>query len=370
MTNRSRSNATAAPGVDTTKLRATPEATARYAQRFGSRFEELYRTTPFDLRVSSIGIGTYLGDSTDEDDDLYESAITHAIEHGINLVDTAINYRCQRSERTAGSAIQRVIAGGAVSRDQLVVCSKGGYIPLNVTPPASREAYRDYVQREFIDPEILRPDEIVAGGHSLAPRFLRYCIAKSRQNLGLRTIDVYYLHNPEQQAATLDHEDLKDRLRGAMAALEESASRDEIGVYGCATWDAFRVAPDARDYLSIEELVTLAHDVGGRDHRFRVVQMPINLAMPEAVRVPTQSMGGKMVTAVEAAEALGLMVVASASLMQGRLASGLPTAVVEAFPGLQSDSQRALAFARGVPGVTSALVGMKRREHVSENLGL
>ena len=371
MENRSRFNVTVAPGVDAGRLRATPEGTSRFAHRFSTGFDsDFFRHTSVSLQVSSLGIGTYLGEPTDEDDEAYESAVLCAIESGINLIDTAINYRCQRSERAIGSAIQRAVASDLVSRDELVVCSKGGYVPLDGMPPETREAYHEYVRREFIEPEILRPDEIVGGGHSLAPRFLRYCIAKSRQNLGLRTIDVYFLHNPEQQAGAVDPRELRERIRAAFAVLEEAAGRGEIGAYGCATWDGLRVAPDARGHLSLEDLVAIAREVGGDAHRFRVVQVPISLGMPEAVRALTQVVAGRSVSAVEAATELGLSVVASASLMQGKLASGLPPAVAELFPRARTDAQRALGFVRGLPGVTAALVGMKRSEHVRENLAL
>ena len=96
--------------------------------------------------------------------------------------------------------------------------------------------------------------------------------------------------------------------------------------------------------------------------------MPINRAMTEAIRAPTQSVRGKALPATEAAVALDLTVVASATLMQGKLTSGLPGAVVDAFPSMHTDAQRAIAFARSVPGVTAALVGTKHTEHVDENL--
>jgi len=96
--------------------------------------------------------------------------------------------------------------------------------------------------------------------------------------------------------------------------------------------------------------------------------MPINLAMPEAIRVPTQTVRGKTLPAAEAAAALDLMVAGSATLMQGKLTGGLPAALVDAFPSLETDAQRAIAFARSIPGVTTTLVGMKRAEHVDENL--
>ncbi|HVX40459.1 MAG TPA: aldo/keto reductase [Gemmatimonadaceae bacterium] len=362
-------NETAAPAVDSGVLRATDAGTRAYARRHAPRFAaDFHRETPFGLSVSSLGIGTYLGEPTAAHDDAYEAAVVHAIDSGINLIDTAINYRCQRSELAVGAAIQRAIATGAAARDELVLCSKGGYIPLDGTPPESRDAYREYVRREFVEPEILRPDEIVAGGHSLAPRFLRYCIAKSRQNLGIRTIDVYYLHNPEQQAAYVDPAELRDRIRAAFAVLEESASRGEIGVYGCATWDGLRAPAGAPGHLSLEELVALAHDVAGGDHRFRVVQMPISMGMPEGVRSATQTVRGRALAPIDAARELGLSVVASASLMQGKLVAGLPAAVAELFPHATTDAQRAVTFVRSVPGVASALVGMKQPAHADELL--
>src|SRR5262249_34254351 len=190
----------------------------------------------------------------------------------------------------------------------------------------------------------------------------------SRQNLGVRCIDVYYLHNPEQQVATVGRDELRSRIRSAFAILEDAATRGEIGAYGCATWNGLRSTPDAADHLELEELVGLARDGGGQDHRFRAVQMPISLARPEAVRAPTQTVRGSALPAVEAAAALDLMVVGSATLMQGKLTAGLPPAVAETFPTLETDAQRSIAFVRSIPGVTVALVGMKRTEHVDENL--
>lgn len=359
----------AAPSVDVTQLRATDAGTARYGQRFEDRFAaDYFRPTTFGSTVSSIGIGTYLGDSTDADDAAYESAVRSAIASGVNLIDTAINYRCQRSERSVGAAIQHSLASGEASRQELVVCSKGGYIPLDRTPPATRADYQAYVQREFIDQQIVRPEEIVAGGHCLSPRFLRYCLAKSRQNLGLRTIDVYYVHNPAQQLSVVTPHELMSRMRAAFGMLEEAVTRGEIGAYGCATWDDLRTPPGTKGHLALEDLAAAAHSIAGDSHHFRAVQLPINLTMLEAVRTPTQLLAGKLVSVVEAATELGLTVIASATLMQARLSSGLPAPLREAFPACNTDAQRAIAFTRTLPGVAAALVGMKQTEHVEENI--
>jgi aryl-alcohol dehydrogenase-like predicted oxidoreductase len=369
MNDRARSS-TPVPSVDQTLLRASDAGTTGFRRRFEDRFVgEYFRTTTWGVTASSVGIGTYLGEANNRDDVAYQASVRAAIARGVNLLDTAINYRGQRSEQAIGSAIQEAIGAREAMRDELIVCSKGGYIPLPREAPATREEYQAYVKREFIDQEVVRPEEIVAGGHSLAPRFLRYCLAKSRQNLGLRTIDIYYLHNPGQQLVAVSRAELRQRLRGAFVMLEEAAGRGEIGVYGCATWDSLRVPQDHRAHVSLEEIVEVAREVAGQAHHCRVVQLPVNLAMPEAARDATQPLDGRLVTALDAAAALGLTVIASATLMQAKLSSGLPAGLGEAFPRCTSDPQRAIEFVRTMPGVTSALVGMKQLAHVEENLG-
>ncbi|MGH7665654.1 MAG: aldo/keto reductase [Gemmatimonadaceae bacterium] len=351
--------------------RATRNGTARYAARYESTFiPGFYRTVADQCRVSSIGLGTYLGDPEGGDDARYEAALRLAFAYGINLVDSAINYRCQRSERAVGAALVAAIEVGDVERDEVMLCTKGGYIPLDGTPPASRDEYQAYLAHNFYDAGIMTPDDVVAGGHCLAPAFIADQIERSRNNLGVETIDIYYLHNPEQQLDSVDRTTLTSRLRDAFALLEERVATGEIGCYGCATWNGLRVGSESRDHLSLAELVRLAEEAGGADHSFCMVQLPINLAMPEALRLPSQTLaGGEQTTVLDAAARLGVAVMASATLLQARLTQGLPQQLAEEFPTLETDAQRAIAFVRSLPAVTAALVGMKSTAHVHENLG-
>ena len=355
---------------DKTRL-ATPDGTSRFRARHLTRFaRDFYRAGPAGLTASSIGIGTYLGDDSDADDLAYAEAVRHAVASGVNVIDSAINYRCQRSERAIGRALHGAMLAGEVSRDEVVVCTKGGYIPLEQYPPATPEGYQGYLRREFYARNVMTSQDVVSGGHCLTPGFLRDCLTRSRANLGLDAVDVYYVHNPEQQLAAVSYDELLERLRSAFACLEECVERGEIGVYGCATWQGLRTEPGARGHLALADLTALAREIAGEAHHFRVVQLPINLAMPEAVRSPTQSLpGGHVVPVLDAARELGLSVVASATLMQSQLTANLPAPVRELFPALATDAQRAVSFVRSLPGVTTALVGMKRLEHVVENLG-
>jgi aryl-alcohol dehydrogenase-like predicted oxidoreductase len=350
-------------------LQATTTGTRRFIARVAERNEEFRRHFPRKLTVSALGIGSYLGDCSEAEDERYRLSVHAAINAGVNVIDTASNYRCQRSERAVGHAVVEAIAAGDVRRDEVVVCTKGGYVALNGEPPASREAYEQWLENELFAPGILKPDDLVRGGHSIAPTFLAHQLAQSRANLGLHTIDVYYLHNPEEQLLVLDRETFLGKMRAAFALLEERAESGEIAAYGCATWLGLRVPPEHKQHLTLAELVAIARDVGGTTHHFRAVQLPVSLAMPEAARLPTQPLGRKLVPLLEAADALGLGVVASAPLMQGRLSVGLPQAMNELFPSCTSDAQRALRFASSLPGVATVLAGMRSVEHVRENLG-
>ena len=139
-----------------------------------------------------------------------------------------------------------------------------------------------------------------------------------------------------------------------------------LGFYGAATWEGFRQPTGG---LGLSRLLEIAREAGGADHHFRFIQLPFNLAMTEALTSNTQAMQGGQVPVLQMAQALGLMVFASASLLQGQLASGIPLEIQRHFSGLDTDAQRAIQFARSAPGITGALVGMGRVEHVEENMG-
>jgi aryl-alcohol dehydrogenase-like predicted oxidoreductase len=348
--------------------RATPAGTRRLATRHAEERTDFRRTLPGRLTVSALGVGTYLGACSDDDDEGYVATLRAAIARGVNLIDTASNYRCQRSERAVGRALDGAITSGDARRDELVVCTKGGYVALDGSLPATRALYDAWLEETLLAPGIVKREELVRTGHSIAPSFLAHELARSRANLRLETIDVYYVHNPEEQLLATDRARFRERLRAAFELLEERAEAGEIGGYGCATWVGLRVDPEHRQHLALADLVGVAREIAGAAHHFRVVQLPVSLAMPEAARTATQPLGRKLVTLLEAADALEVGVVASAPLAQGRLAHGLPDQMRELFPDCATDAQRALRFATSLPRVSAALVGMRRAAHLTENL--
>jgi aryl-alcohol dehydrogenase-like predicted oxidoreductase len=344
---------------------ATKEGTTRYAQKFASRaaaghFREVQR-----LALSSLGMGTYLGQPDTKTDEGYAAAAVAAVENGINVLDAAINYRFQRSERSIGVAL-RQLAARRFERDEIVVCTKGGYLTPDGAMPGDPN---EYFFREYIQPGVFSAKDIAAGSHCMTPKFLKNQLGRSLKNLGVECVDVYYLHNPETQLSEVSKEEFQNRVREAFTFLESAVEAGEIQYYGMATWNGFRQTASARDAMQLGEITQIAQEIAGGRHHFRFVQLPFNLAMTEALTLGNQSLRGHHRTVMEAASELDITLIASASLLQGQVAKNLPGFVAEAF-GLESDAERALQFARSSPGITTALVGMSRVEHVKANARL
>ena len=352
---------------------ATAEGTAHYRGRFPELTQAGHFRQPAnvpgagELWLSSLGLGTYLGEADAAADAAYSEAIQQAVRSGVNVLDAAINYRNQRSERNIGAALEQVIASGELHRDEVVVCTKAGYLSFDGDVP---DDARGYFIDEYINKGIMRPAEIAGGAHCMAPAYLENQLERSRRNLKLETIDVFYVHNPESQlGAGVSRSDFRHRLRDAFAALEKAVKAQKIRFYGCATWNGFRLPPAQREAMSLEDVVAAAREVGGDHHHFRFVQLPFNLAMPEAFGVKNQSFGKEMFSLFEVAQKMGVAVVGSATLYQGKLTQGLPEVIRQKL-GTSNDTESAIQFARSAPWIAAALIGMGSKEHVATNLAV
>ncbi|MGO9642454.1 MAG: aldo/keto reductase [Candidatus Acidiferrales bacterium] len=344
---------------------ATPEGTQRYSARFAGHAAAGHFREQHGLLLSSIGIGTYLGEPDEPTDRAYTEAIVAAVESGANVLDTAINYRLQHSERSIRAALAELARRG-YARDEVLLCTKGGFLTPDGEMPSDPS---EYFQREYVETGLISAADVAAGCHVLAPRFLADQLERSRRNLGVETIDVYYLHNPETQLAEFPREEFERRLRAAFEFLEVAATDGKIRFYGLATWNGFRQPQNVRDHLSLGRIEIIARELAGDAHHFRFVQLPYNLGMTEALSRANQQIDTRTLPMIEAAHALEITLVASASLLQGQVARNLPPFIVDAL-GLGDDAERALQFVRSTPGITTALVGMSHAEHARANLRL
>jgi aryl-alcohol dehydrogenase-like predicted oxidoreductase len=309
-------------------------------------------------KLSEIGMGTYLGDLDEETDRRYRETLRLGVELGINVIDTAINYRYMKSERVVGAVAKEV------GREAIFISTKGGYVPFDAD--AGKDP-KEFFEENFLQNNLIDPNEMTPQGHYLGGGFIEWCFEKSLENLGTDYIDLYFLHNPEEQLLFVDRDRFYDKLGECFEVLEGKVREGKLKFYGLATWHGFRIPRGARQYLDLPKIVEVAREVGGEDNRFRFIQLPYNLGMHEAFSLKNQLLDGKEFSTFEACNRLGIYVYTSASLYQGNVIGRVPDRLKERF-GLDSDVLVALQFVRSTPGVGTALVGMSRPEHLRENL--
>ena len=334
---------------------ATPEATSEFARSSGA-LPENYRVFS-GLSLSNVGVGTYLGGEDDATDEAVRRAVSDSARSGMNVIDTAINYRSQRAERSVGRAISDLAASG-IPRESLFVSTKSGYVTADSQDGA---AFWEYVEREYVSAGLIGKGEITPQYHCASVKYLEDQLERSRRNLGLECIDLAYLHNyVEGQAGSMDGDQLRGRLLEIFRMYERKRSEGAIRHYGMATWESLRSEPGA-GLLALDEAVSAAEQAGGPDHGLRFVQLPFNMYYDQALL--RRNHAGSAESALQAAERLGVGVFASVPLMQGRL---LRAGAMPEFGDLPPNL-RALQFVRSAPAVVAPLVGHKDAAHVSDN---
>jgi aryl-alcohol dehydrogenase-like predicted oxidoreductase len=315
-----------------------------------------------DLHLSNVGIGTYLGNPDNQTDELVKNAVKQSVLSGVNVIDTAINYRAQKAERSVGKALSELIQEGKITRNQVFISSKNGY----VTNDADiQEDFMEYVMRELGKTGIVKEGDITSGYHCMTTAYLSDQLDRSLKNLDLECIDLMYLHNGiEGQIKDISKDEFLEKLKSVFELYEQKRDEGKIKFYGMATWECFRVKDNDPQHLSLEDIVEMAKKIGGDDHGFKFIQLPYNMNYDQALLAKNQIIQNKPVSILESAVTLGIGVFTSVPFMQGRL---LSPGVMPEFSDLKP-SLRALQFIRSSPGVLAPLVGQKSAEHVSENL--
>jgi aryl-alcohol dehydrogenase-like predicted oxidoreductase len=310
-------------------------------------------------------MGTYLGQLTQEDDMAVENAVYQSVKSGaVNVVDTAINYRSMKSEKSIGKALLKLVREGDIPRDQVFLSTKNGYVTNDGDYP--NVDVTEYVHRMYIQTEVMTANDISSGYNVMNPNYLAKCIDKSLMNMHLSTIDLVYIHNAfESWNQDVSRQQFMEMLAKVFEVYEKYKAESKIRFYGMATWTCFRVPPGSDEYLSLEQAVKTAESIAGRNHGFRFIQLPYNLAYSEALLLRNQSVGSEgNLTILEAAAKLNIGVFTSIPLFQGRLL-GAP---IPDYGGLSDPVSKLVQIVRSTPSVIAPLIGQKKAEHVEENL--
>lgn len=348
---------------------ATPEGTYQFAKHFFD-YKDFYIKSN-DLLFSKLGIGTFNQEPYKEENYLfhYIEGVKQAVRSGINLIDTASNYRYGESEKEIGIALQELFKSGEITRENVIVCSKGGFIQLSYPFPTNPY---EWINKNIIDAALASSQDIEIDQHCMTPDFLEYSCKKSLANLQLETLDIYFLHNPEMQLVRLGKEAFYKEIEKIFTRFEKLADEGLFKYYGVAVWNAFILNSDEVEHISLDRLVQIAKKVGGENHRFKYIQTPFNIAKTQIYSINTQKVDNQPCTLIQAAKKLGIDIIGSSSLLQMNLFKKSFNSevgfILDESMTLENDIQLALQFVRSTSGVLSSLFASKTPVHIKNNV--
>jgi aryl-alcohol dehydrogenase-like predicted oxidoreductase len=280
------------------------------------------------LKVSAYALGTNaFGGRADEETSI--GIIHHALDHGVNLIDTANVYTDTRSERIIGKAIRD-------RRDQVVLATK---CALKVGDgPNDEGASRAHIMRE---------------------------VERSLGRLGTDYIDLYQIHTWD------DATPLEETLR----ALDDLVRAGKVRYVGCSNYAAWQVCAalwvsDRRGFVRYES-VQPAYSPA--DRRIEPELVPCCLEEGLGLLVYFPLAGGVLTGKYKPGSPPPQ---GSRALTQPQFAKRLSEQnlrLAQDMAGLASEigctvSQLTLAWVVQRPGITSALVGATKVAQQAENL--
>lgn len=317
--------------------------------------------------LSNLGIGTYKPEAYKEENYAfsYKEAIKKAVNMGCNHIDTAANYRYTKSEQEIGEALGELFDEG-VKREELVVATKGGFLPLSY--PFPQNPYH-WINDNIVKSSLAAESEIVTDEHCMSVDFIEWSFEESLKRLGCGGIDIFYVHNPEFQMGIVPYAQIVEKFGAIAKMLEAKIKEGKLGSYGIASWNGFLNDTTHMEYLSLADFVAAARAHGDG---MKFLQLPYNPAKPHGYIFANQKIENDYMPAIYAAKKLGLDVITSSSLLQMNL---FKAPLKEAFRdacglSLASDLQRALQFARSNPLTLCALVGASSDEHATHDFAL
>lgn len=226
------------------------------------------------IRISRVGFGCY---RVGLENPAHKKALVLALRSGVNLIDTSANYGDGEAESLVGEVLSEEFAFGNIKRESVCVVTKAGYIQgRNMEIAEQREvAGNPFPETTYYQPGCF---------HCISPEFLEDQLERSRKRLGLYTIDIFLLHNPEyflmdQRKHGVPEKTAKQeyyrRIRDAFSFLERARADGRILYYGISS-NTFPDKEDSYTDTSLSKVLQIAKEVGGEDSGFAVAQFPAN----------------------------------------------------------------------------------------------
>ena len=223
----------------------------------------------------------------------HRAALELALRSGLNLIDTSTNYSDGRSERLIGEVLAHLQGKRELLREAVIVVSKAGYVQgKNYELAVARKASGQPI------PDMVEYSEGL--WHCIHPEWLKDQLTRSLDRLGLETLDVLLLHNPEYFLADASkrgqgplaavRDEFYARLEQAFRYLESEVAKGRIAYYGVSSNTAVSPA-QARDGTDLSRMLAAARAAAPNGHHFCALQVPLNLLESDALFASGDSEG-------------------------------------------------------------------------------
>lgn len=296
--------------------------------------------------LSKVAIGTFRGEANESTDNIYYRSIKECLLSGINVIDTAINYRQMCSEKVIGKLIKDLVRDNVIERSSIFVATKGGFINKAYNWP-------------------LHTQSEIKFHHCIRPGYISHTFNTSYANLQLETIDLYFLHNPEIALQHLSKDDFYYLLLQNFIILENEVFKGRLRNYGLATWEGLICSPDDPKYIDLSRVLDMVKIAcNGNSHHFGAIELPINVKHHAGLTSRNQFYKGEWRTVLEIAKMNNIKIFASASVLYGQDAKE-----INIHFNINSEltvPQKSLLFTKSLPEVVSAIVNLRQLEHVRD----
>jgi aryl-alcohol dehydrogenase-like predicted oxidoreductase len=323
-----------------------------------------YWHLPDGTLVSTICLGTRTGWPNEATDGRLDEVIHFALQQGLNFFDTGPDYRMGRSEKVLGRSLSRAFDERLARPDQVCVMTKVGCIHPWLLCDRSRNLKPECGQR--IAPTSCGPRRF--GGRCFEASWIAESIKLSSCNLSIETLEIVLLDGLEWGLASWGTS-WPDKVSALFETLESERYSGSIKWYGISSGVGVFCVPGHYLHLPIGSLVNLAKGVGGSSHGFRFIEVPFNaenLAVATRMAQPSNDILGSVLLAAMDNQ---LDVLACSPFNHGRLFDGIRTETfIEENGVIFSAAQWMLQFVRSMPGISCAVLGTTRKEHLEQAL--
>lgn len=210
--------------------------------------------------MSKLGFGAYRISKNSVE---HKEALKLALQYGVSIIDTSSNYSDGQSEELIGEVLKEHWQSSPL------VISKVGYVQ------GQNIARLEELQKEKEISEIVNLNADLK--HCIHPDFIEDQLEFSLKRLGLKSLDIYLLHNPEYYLKTegSSKAEYYRRIQAAFIKLEELVKQGKIKSYGISS-NVFVEPKETHESTDLDIVYQLAKDLGD-DHHFKYIQFPFNI---------------------------------------------------------------------------------------------